>query len=86
MPWSVSIHAESTVVTGVFEMRPVLEGSGRDADPRQRQTAGSVCLSEKTIDLPELMACNAAPPRCYEHLVPRLIGVMPDHWLGVLLA
>ena len=61
MPWSVSIHAESTVVTGVFEMRPVLEGSGRDADPRQRQTAGSVCLSEKTIDLPELMACNAAP-------------------------
>ena len=61
MPWSVLIHAESTVVTGVFEMRPVLEGSGRDADPRQRQTAGSVCLSEKTIDLPELMACNAAP-------------------------
>ena len=57
----VSIHSESTGVTGVFKVRPVLEGSGRDADPRQRQTAGSVCLSEKTIDLPELMACNAAP-------------------------
>ena len=60
MPWSVSIHAESTVVTGVFEMRPVLEGSGRDADPCQRQTAGSVCLSEPTVALPELVACNEA--------------------------
>ena len=36
----VSIHAESTGVTSVFELRPVLEGFGRDADPCQRQLLG----------------------------------------------
>ena len=34
------MHAESTGVTRVFEIRPVLEGSGRDADPCQRQQLG----------------------------------------------
>ena len=59
-PRPVSIQAESVEVTVLFKMCPALEGSGRDADPCQRQTAGSVCLGEKTISLPELMPCNAA--------------------------
>ena len=50
IPRLVSIHAESTGVTGVFEGRPVLEGSGRDADPRQRQLLGPSVLA-KTIAL-----------------------------------
>ena len=47
MPSLVSIHAELTGVTGVFEMRPVLEGSGRDADPCQRQLLGPFVLAKK---------------------------------------
>jgi len=50
IPRLVSIHAESTGVTGVFEVRPVLEGSGRDADPCQRQLLGPSVLA-KTIAL-----------------------------------
>ena len=44
------MHAESTVVTGVFKVRPVLEGSERDADPCQRQLLGPPVLA-KTIAL-----------------------------------
>ena len=46
MPRLVSIHAESTGVTGVLEVRPVLEGSGRDADPCQRQLLGPSVLAK----------------------------------------
>ena len=46
MPSLVSIHAELTGVTGVFEVRPVLEGSGRDADPCQRQLLGPFVLAK----------------------------------------
>ena len=42
----VSIHAESTGVTRVIEVRPVLEGSGRDADPCQRQLLGPSVLAK----------------------------------------
>ena len=45
MPKLVSIHAESTGVTGLFEFRSVLEGSGRDADPCQRQLLGPFVLA-----------------------------------------
>ena len=45
-PRLVSIHAESTGVTGVFDMRPVLEGSGRDADPCQRQLLGPSVITK----------------------------------------
>ena len=45
-PRLVSIHAESTGVTGVFEVRPVLEGSGRDADPCQRQLLGPSVITK----------------------------------------
>ena len=84
-PRHVSILAESIAITVLFKIRPVLEGSGRDADPFQRQTAGSVCLSEKKrLFFPNWWP--ATQSGCYGHLVPRLIGVMPDHWLAVLLA
>ena len=46
IPRLVSIHAESTVVTGVFKVRLVLEGSGRDADPCQRQLLGPSVLAK----------------------------------------
>ena len=72
----VSIHAESTGVTGVFEMRPVLEGSGRDADPCQRQTAGSARLSEK-----RLLSANrrgAGSPTRLLHGLPSLNRVVPQ--------
>ena len=45
-PRLVLIHAESTGVTRVFEVRPVLEGSGRDADPCQRQLLGASVITE----------------------------------------
>ena len=45
-PRLVSIHAESTGVTGVFEVGPVLEGSGQDADPCQRQLLGPSVLAK----------------------------------------
>ena len=46
MPKLVSIHAESTGVTGLSEVCPVLEGSGRDADPCQRQLLGPSVLAK----------------------------------------
>ena len=46
MPRLVLIYAESTGVTGVFELRPVLEGSGRDADPCQQQLLGPSVLAK----------------------------------------
>ena len=45
-PMLVSIHAESTGVTRVIEVRPVLEGSGRDADPCQRQLLGPSVITK----------------------------------------
>ena len=49
----VSIQAESTGVTRVIEVRPVLEGSGRDADPCQRYLLGPSVLANRR---------GAAPP------------------------
>ena len=46
MPKLVSIDAESIGVTGLSGMRPVLEGSGRDADPCQRQLLGPSFLAK----------------------------------------
>ena len=45
-PRLVSIHAESTGVTRVSEIRPILEGSGRDADPCQRQLLGPLVITK----------------------------------------
>ena len=45
-PRLVSIHAESTGVTRVSEIRPILEGSGRDADPCQRQMLGPSVITK----------------------------------------
>ena len=45
-PRLVSIHAESTGVTRLSEVRPVLEGSGRDADPCQRQLLGPSVITK----------------------------------------
>ena len=70
MPRLVSIHAESTGVTGVFEVRRVLEGSGRDADPCQRQLLGPSVLANRR---------GAAPPPCLLHRLPSLNRVMPEH-------
>ena len=42
----VSIHAESNGVTRVIDVRPVLEGSGRDADPCQRQLLGPSVIAK----------------------------------------
>ena len=42
----VSIQAESTRPAGVFEVRPVLEGSGWDADPCPRQLQGPSVLAK----------------------------------------
>ena len=41
----VSILAESIAITVLYKMRPVLEGSGRDADPCQRQLLGPSVLA-----------------------------------------
>ena len=46
MPKIVSIDAESTGVTGLSEVRPVLEGTGRDVDPCQWQLLGSSVLAK----------------------------------------
>ena len=40
------MHAESTGVTRVSEIRPILEGSGRDADPCQRQLLGPSVITK----------------------------------------
>ena len=69
-PRLVSIHADSTGVTGVLDMRPVLEGSGRDADPCQRQLLGPSVLANRR---------GAAPPPCLLHRLPSLNRVVPQH-------
>ena len=69
-PRLVSIHAESTGVTGVFDMRHVLEGSGGDADPCQGQLLGPSVLANRR---------EAAPPACLLHRLPSLNGVMPQN-------
>ena len=69
-PRLLSIHAESTGVTRVFKVRPVLEGSGRDADPCQRQLLGPSVLANRR---------GAAPPPCLLHRLPSLNGVVPQH-------
>ena len=63
----VSIHAESTGVTGLLELRSVLEGSGRDADPCQRQLLGPSVLA-KMIALQRMGGG--------QHLQPRLSIVL----------
>ena len=40
------MHAESTGVTGVFEVRLVLEGSERGADPCRRKLLGPFVLAK----------------------------------------
>ena len=65
----VSNRSESTRVTGVFEVRPVLEGSGRDADPYQRQLLGPSVLANRR---------RAAPPARLPHRLPSLNRVVPQ--------
>ena len=66
----VSIHAESTGVTRVIDVRPVLEGSGRDADPCQRYLLGPSVLANRR---------GAASPARLPHRLPSLNGVVPQH-------
>ena len=51
----VSIQAESIGITVLSKMRPVLEGSGRDADPCQRQLLGPSVLAKSTNELSTLL-------------------------------
>ena len=60
-PRLVSIHAESTGVTGVFEVRLDLEGSGRDADPCQRQLLGPSVLANRRGAAPKAPTPPAQP-------------------------
>ena len=57
------MHAESTGVTRVFEVRPVLEGSGQDADPCQRQLLGPFVLAKK--DCSSAHRREPASPACF---------------------
>ena len=72
----VSIHAEPTVVTGVFQVSPVLEGSWRDADPCQRQLLGPPVLVKNVYSSAHLL--EAASPACLLHPLPSLNGVVPQ--------
>ena len=47
-PRPVSIQAESVEITVLFKMCPALEGSGRDADPCQRQLLGPPVSAKST--------------------------------------
>ena len=47
-PRPVSIQAESVEGTVLFKMCPALEGSGRDADPYQRQLLGPPVSAKST--------------------------------------
>ena len=73
----VSIHAESIGVTGVIEVRPVLEGSGRDADPCQRQLLGPSGLA-KTMT-PQRTGGEQLLQPFFLHHLPSLNGVVPQH-------
>ena len=77
IPRLVSIHAESTGFTGVFEVRSVLEGSGRDADPCQRQLLGPFVLAKN--DCSSAHRRGAAPPPCFEQRAPGFDGTMQKH-------
>ena len=76
IPRLVSINAESTGVTGAFEMRPVLEGSGRDVDPRQRQLLDRTVLAKN--DCSSAHRRGASPPTRLLHRLPSL-SVVPQH-------
>ena len=80
MPSLVSIHAELTGVTGVFEVRPVLEGSGRDADPCQRQLLGPFVLAKNNCSSAHRL--GATPPACLPYRLPSLNGVVPQQPLA----
>ena len=64
IPRLVSINAESTGVTGVFEGRPVLEGSGRDADPCQRQLLGPSVLAKNDCSSAHRRGASPLPVFC----------------------
>ena len=64
------MQAESICVTGVVQVRTALEGSGRDADPCQRQLLGPFVLANRR---------GAAPLARLLHRLPSLNGVVPQH-------
>ena len=76
IPRLVSINAESTGVTGVFEGRPVLEGSGPDVNPRQRQLLGPSVLAKN--DCSSAHRRGASPAARLLHRLPSL-SVVPQH-------
>ena len=80
----VSIHAESTGVTGVFQVGPVMEGSWRDADLCQRQLLGPPALAKN--DCSSAHWRGAASPACLLHHLPSLNGVVPQQRLQVGLS
>jgi len=79
----VSIHSESIGVTGVFEVRPVLEGSGRDADPSQRQLLGPSVITKmigpqrtgggQRLQPVFCIACQASMALCLQQVTTWLI-------------
>ena len=79
----VSIHSESIGVTGVFEVRPVLEGSGRDADPSQRQLLGPSAITKmigpqrtgggQRLQPVFCIACQASMALCLQQVTTWLI-------------
>ena len=79
----VSIHSESIGVTGVFEVRPVLEGSGRDADPSQRQLLGPSVVTKmigpqrtgggQRLQPVFCIACQASMALCLQQVTTWLI-------------
>ena len=76
MPKLVSIHAESTGVTELLEVRPVLDGLRAGRGPMSAATAGSVCLSE--IDCSSEHRLVTAPQARLLHRLPSLNGVVPQ--------
>ena len=79
----VSIQPESIGVTGVFEVRPVLEGSGRDADPSQRQLLGPSVVTKmigpqrtgggQRLQPIFCIACQASMALCLQQVTTWLI-------------
>ena len=77
------MHAESTGVTRVFEIRPVLEGSGRDADPCQRQLLGPSVITKmigpqrtgggQRLQPVFCIACQASMALCLQQVTTWLI-------------
>ena len=58
----VSNRSESTRVTGVFEVRPVLDGLRAGRGPMSAATAGSVCLSENRLLFSAQEGCIVSSP------------------------